>query len=198
MQLIKKLHDPILSRRKEKLTEGIRSILPTGTSKIADIGCGDGEIGCRLSKDSGATVEGWDIHPREQCHIPHHIFDGKSLPLEDNSVDVTLLIDVLHHDNNPQIILKEAARVAKFGVIIKDHLCENQFDHSRLSFMDWVGNRHYGVRLPYNYLSQRQWNELFENCGLKKTSTVPTLELYSQPLETVFGGNLHFISLLSK
>lgn len=197
MSLIKTIHDPIHNRRTFKLISAIKVLLPPECSRIADIGCGDGRIGKALETET-ISVEGWDVHPRETCAVPFNLFDGKTIELEDNAVDVSIIIDVLHHDTNPEIILKEASRISRLGVIIKDHLCRTKPDLYKLKLMDWVGNRHYGVRLPYNYLSPKQWQELFHNCGLQKQASTFKLNLYPQPFESIFGGNLHFVTLLSK
>lgn len=198
MSIIKTLHDPILSRRKEQLAKGINNLLPAETISIADIGCGDGEIAALLKKrNPNISFEGWEVHPRERCHIPFNIFDGKSLPHKDKSIDVVMLIDILHHDNQPETILKEATRIARLGVILKDHQCENLFDYARLKLMDWVGNHHYGVRLPYNYLSAKQWKDLIKSCDLEEKERAINLNLYLQPLECTFGSGLHFLSLLT-
>lgn len=52
------------------------------------------------------------------------------------------------------------ARVARRGVVIKDHLREGPLAGPTLRLMDWVGNRGHDVRLPYNYLSRRKWTAI--------------------------------------
>lgn len=199
MSIIKPLHDPILKRRKIKIAEALQFSIPKETKSLADIGCGDGEITMLLNTTRPEiSTEGWDVHPREHCHIPFQLFDGKTLPHQNDHIDITTLVDVLHHDNHPEILLKEVARITKKGILIKDHICANSFDFAKLSFMDWVGNHHYGVHLPYNYLSLKKWDALFEACNLEIKTWTNNLALYPQPLEKIFGGKLHFVALLTK
>jgi SAM-dependent methyltransferase len=120
------------------------------------------------------------------------------LPFPDRSVDCSLLVDVLHHTNDPLPVLRDACRISSKFVIVKDHVAENQLDHWTLRFMDWVGNSAHGVALPYNYLSRSKWQDLYGRLGLSLVRMETDLPLYRFPFSTVFGRNLHFISLLQK
>jgi len=55
--------------------------------------------------------------------------------------------DVLHHTQDPAVLLREAVRVSRSFVLLKDHLDENILDDVTLRLMDWVGNRPHGVVL---------------------------------------------------
>jgi hypothetical protein len=65
----------------------------------------------------------------------------------------------------------DASRVAKRCVIVKDHIAESMLDHATLRFMDWVGNAHLGVALPFNYLSWSRWQKAFDQAGLELHDT---------------------------
>jgi uncharacterized protein YjbI with pentapeptide repeats len=107
-----------------------------------------------------------------------------------------MLVDVLHHTSDVSMLLREAARVSRTNVLLKDHLSENALDHATLRFMDWVGNRPHGVTLTYNYQSRAQWNAHFAACGLKIAAFTTELNLYPAPFSAVVGRNLHFVALL--
>jgi hypothetical protein len=94
--------------------------------------------------------------------------------------------------------LREAARVSRACVVLKDHLSESPFDHATLRVMDWVGNRPHGVTLTYNYPSERQWREYWAKCGLQSEYFSTDLPLYPFPFSLVFGGKLHFVAQLAK
>jgi hypothetical protein len=68
-----------------------------------------------------------------------------------------MFCDVLHHAEDAIGMLREAARVARHGVIIKDHLAEGVLARPALRLMDFVGNAPRGVTLPYNYFDRAQW-----------------------------------------
>ena len=135
---------------------------------------------------------------RPDCKIACSPFDGVALPFPDSSFDVCVFVDVLHHSQDIRVLLQEAVRVSRTFVLLKDHLSENFLDSIILGFMDWVGNRPYGVHIPYNFQSRKQWADQFLECGLTETSWTSQVPLYPAPFSYFFGRNLHFICMLSK
>jgi len=166
---------------------------------VLDVGCGDGTIAAVLKETRpDLTVEGVEIAPRPVCRIACRSFDGSHLPFPDQSFDVCLLVDVLHHTVDVTQLLREAARVARDSVLVKDHLSENSLDDGTLRFMDWIGNRPHGVTLPYNYQSRRQWEKHFATCGLRVAHFSSKVPLYPVPFSLLFGRKLHFVAQLRK
>ena len=55
-----------------------------------------------------------------------------------------MFVDVLHHTDDPMVLLREAGRVASGFVLIKDHTQNGILAGRRLRFMDWVGNARHG------------------------------------------------------
>ncbi|HEV7251683.1 MAG TPA: methyltransferase domain-containing protein [Mesorhizobium sp.] len=191
------LHDRLIfQRRIQVLSQMIGKLLPeSGT--VLDIGAGDGQIATLLKKiRPGIEVEGIDVYVRGETHVPVHEFDGLHIPLDDKSVDAAIFVDVLHHADDPQQLLREARRVSREAVIIKDHLSENALDFAVLRAMDWVGNAPHGVVLPYNYKSSAEWNRQFQASGLRIDTYETRVPLYPVPLSFVFGRKLHFIARL--
>lgn len=111
---------------------------------------------------------------------------------------MVLFSDVLHHTEDPAILLREARRVSRQNVLIKDHNRNGLCAGARLRLMDWVGNARFGVALPYNYWTERQWQEAWREIGLKPEQTVTRIGLYARPIDWVFGAKLHFITLLNR
>ena len=58
---------------------------------------------------------------RETAAIPVTIYDGRTLPFEAAAFDALIIVDVLHHADDPALLLREAARVARRSILIKDH-----------------------------------------------------------------------------
>jgi SAM-dependent methyltransferase len=123
-------------------------------------------------------------------------FDGLAIPHADRSFDAVMLVDVLHHAVDPGALLGEAARVARESVIIKDHSLSGVLAGPTLRFMDWVGNAHHGVVLPYNYWPPARWSEAFETLGLRVEFRTANLGLYPLPAGWIFDRDLHFIAKL--
>ena len=179
------------------LASSIAGLLPNEAS-ILDVGCGSGDIASALlSMKPNLKIEGVDVLVRPHTAIPVREFDGAHLPFADGNFDYALLIDVLHHTDDPAALLREVSRVASH-VIIKDHYRNGFLARARLRFMDWVGNAPHGVRLPYNYLSRSDWAALWRLTGLQVESKVEDLPLYAGPANWLFGKGLHFLAELTQ
>jgi len=185
-------------RRVRVLAEALGAKIPPSAS-VLDIGCGDGTIASLIAElRPDISIKGVEVMVRPGCKIECHPFDGATLPFPDDSVDVCMLVDVLHHTSDVAVLLREAARVSRGYVLLKDHLSENALDHATLRFMDWVGNRPHGVTLTYNYQSRAQWDAHFAECGLVTESLTTDLALYPALFSALVGRKLHFVVLLQK
>jgi SAM-dependent methyltransferase len=187
----------IMGRRVKRLVDHIVNLIPDKSSTILDVGTGTGEIAqAILEKKTTVNITGTDVYVRPRTIIPVIKYDGCHLPFADNAFDLVMVIDVLHHCTDPTATLSECARVARQGLIIKDHIANNLWDRARLRFMDWIGNRAHGVALPYNYLSSEEWNKALVMNKLRLKKEVRRLNLYPHPAELLFGGSLHCLYLL--
>ena len=143
------------------------------------------------------SIQGVDVLARAETRIPVVEFDGESLPYEANSFDVVTLVDVLHHTVDPLILLREAVRVARQDVIIKDHTREGLLAGVTLRFMDRTGNRRHGVELPYNYWRREQWARAFNSIGAEVRDWNQQIHLYWWPASLLFDRSLHFVARLN-
>ena len=199
----KAFHDKLVySRRMMRLTELLSEMLQNnggGYKNILDVGCGDGLIdNCLMRENTEIRITGIDVLVRPNTFIEVTEYDGHHIPLEDNAVDTVMAIDVLHHTDNPGELIKEMTRVASSTVIIKDHIKSGLVSYIKLRSMDYVGNAHYHVRLPYNYLTKKEWEELFLKNNLEVQEYLSDLHLYTGLFHALFDRNLHFIAMLKK
>lgn len=163
-----------------------------------DVGCGSGELAMSIKADRpNIQLTGVDVYVRESTAIDVIGFDGSHLPFADKNFDFVMISDVLHHANHPAALLQECKRVAREYIFIKDHICDSAWDRQVLTFMDWVGNKGYGVVLPYNYLSSKDWKDIYKQTGLVLEEKLDKLGIYPQPFSLAFDRSLHFISRLS-
>jgi SAM-dependent methyltransferase len=191
-------HKFVFSRRIDVLSTWFARLAPPDV-RILDVGCGDGLVSAALqSKRPDLSIRGIDVLPREIAHIPVEMFDGFHIPYDDSAFDVVLFSDVLHHTENPAVLLREAGRVASQGILIKDHYRKGFAAGVRLRFMDWVGNARFGVALPYIYWTEYQWKMSWEETGLRPQKLLTELGLYPTPVNWCFGAHLHFIALLAQ
>jgi SAM-dependent methyltransferase len=196
MSVLGQFHEAcIYGRRIRRLSELLAELIPPSCS-LLDVGCGDGKLArAVLDKRPDLEIEGVDVLVRDRLWLPVHAFDGKNLPYSESSFDGVMLIDVLHHTRDTLVLLREALRVSRRWVIVKDHVRKGLAAGLRLRFMDHIGNTHHAVALPYNYLSTEEWNELHRVLDLKVVAEVRKLGLYPRPFDYIFGAGLHFVAL---
>lgn len=187
----------VFPRRVQRLVDVLPELIPE-YSTVLDVGCGDGLIAKLLaSKRPDISVHGLEVRLRLETHIPVTEFDGRTIPFPDSSFDVVMLIDVVHHADDGHALLREVSRVTRQKVIIKDHNRNGLLAGPTLRFMDWFGNRHHGVALPYHYWSRDEWRRAFPKTGLIPGKYREDLALYPWPASLVFGRSLHFLMALT-
>src|SRR5512146_1385718 len=163
------------NRRLTVLARQLADLLPPNAA-VLDVGCGDGQLTSRVAAlRPDCSFRGFDVLGRSDTAIPVDLFDGQRIPAPDRSVDVVMFVDVLHH---------------------KDHRRDGVMAGTTLRIMDWVGNAHHGVRLPYNYWSERQWRQAFSSTGLTPEVWKQRLGIHGPLLDTIVGRGLHFITRL--
>lgn len=198
MSLLTKVHKGLVHQRRVKvLATRFVELLPPGTKRVLDVGCGDGLLARELKAlKPELEIEGLDVLARPGAAIPVTVFDGKHLPFAGGDFDVVMFADVLHHADDPLELLRDAARVARLGLVIKDHLEQGLLARATLSVMDWIGNAGYGVALPYGYWRPDQWEAAFRKLGLKPVIQQTSLGLYPVPAKWLFERSMHFMALL--
>ena len=198
MTVVGKLHSNLIFGRRVRVLAGmLADLVPPGTQTLLDIGCGSGQI-ARIVNERRPDVQitGIDILVRPDTLIPVQPFDGTTIPMADQSVDVAMFVDVLHHTEDPRVLLKEAKRVARQAILIKDHCRDGFLAGPTLRMMDWVGNKHHGVVLPYNYWPEACWRQAFVDLGLTVDVWTQKVPLYPWPLSWLFQRQLHYVARL--
>lgn len=191
------VHDRLVLDRRVRVIVGHLAALVPRNSDVLDVGSGDGAVAHALVQlRPDLRARGIDVLVRERTRIPVMQFDGARIPLADRSVGTAIIVDVLHHTDDPAALVAEAARVSRDAVVIKDHLADDLFAVPTLRFMDRVGNVRHGVRLPYNYLTRPRWDDAFARAGLRVDEWRAELGLYPPPASWLFDRGLHFAARL--
>jgi SAM-dependent methyltransferase len=197
MSAIDRIHGAYVhNRRVRVLAKHLAPLLPAN-SRVLDVGCGDGALAALLmQRRPDVIIEGIDVLVRSDARIPVTAFDGRTIPHPDKRFDCVMFVDVLHHTLDPMVLLREAVRVARRSIVLKDHTKNGLLAGPTLRFMDRVGNARHGVALPYNYWPKDRWTTAIESLDLHIVTWVDRLALYPIPADYLFGRSLHFVARL--
>lgn len=107
------------------LLERLVSAWPRRGHSLLDIGCGPG-VFMKLFWESGFDVTGLDSSPdmlgaarrRLGPHGAYHLGRAEHLPFADDEFDYATLLTVLEFCEDPELALREARRVARYGVLV--------------------------------------------------------------------------------
>jgi SAM-dependent methyltransferase len=191
------VHDAyVRKRRVRQLGQVLAQVIPCGAS-VLDVGSGDGLLSLYIETlRPDVQIQGIDVLARHDARLPVQLFDGVTIPDSPKSRDVVLFADVLHHTADPMILLREAVRVARHSIIIKDHTKDGVLAGPTLAFMDRVGNAQRGIALPHNYWTRHLWLDAFQILELSVADWRDDLKLYPWPADLIFGRSLHFVTRL--
>lgn len=133
--------------------------------RILDIGSGYGSVARALRK-LDFHVDLVDVADHSiSTDVSPDIYDGKTLPYENKSYEVALLLTILHHTENPRLIIQEAKRVAKKVVIIED-IYWNIAQKYLTFFTDSLINAEWFDH-PHQNHTDNEWKEIFDQMGLQ-------------------------------
>jgi SAM-dependent methyltransferase len=198
LRAVEQIHENFVRNRRVRVLARRLAALVPGKARVLDVGSGDGQLASELLRiRPDVSIRGVDVHVRREAAIAVDSFDGCTLPFPDSSFDAVILVDVLHHSQNPARLLGESARVVAGPILIKDHASDRFLAVPTLRLMDRVGNARHGVALPYNYWRRQTWLENFQALGLTVTLWENDLGLYPIPAKWIFGGSLHFLARIS-
>ena len=137
--------------------------------KVLDIGCGIGLIDHYL-KNYFENIFGIDLEEgvieKAQKYNPsvnYIVYDGKTLPFEDNSTDVVFTVNVMHHipPELQEHCLAEIYRVTQKGglVIVMEHNPLNPLTRKAVSNCEFDRDA--------ILIHKNEMKNLFSSCGLK-------------------------------
>ena len=195
--IFKGLHKPIYERRLKELVRLIGPHVSSGAT-VLDVGCGYGHLG-RAIMDAypKVQVEGVESVKRGGELIPVTAYEGTQIPWKDGSFDAVILADVLHHDHDPDRLLRESARVSKRLVIIKDHLREGLLAQQRISLLDWAANAPYQVPCTYRYNNLSEWRTTIGRVSSRIIEERTSVDVYPPVVNQLLGKGLHYFAVFS-
>lgn len=156
---------------------------------VLDLGCGLGGYSLALG-ERGFDCYALDVvdeyvEAARGIGVRADRYDGGRLPLEDDSVDTVILLEVLEHLEDPATVLREAARVARRNVLVTTPNCTQSFDAVPIEFGHMLDVDH---KQFFTVDSLRELLEAgFERCEVRQ----------SHPLDELIAGAILPRALLS-
>lgn len=155
-----------------ELLNSLARLWPDNVEQALDLGAGDGLVGSAIhSFFPVKKITGLDIdlraHPQSTIQIAQ--YDGQSIHYPDQTFDVTLLINVIHHVPEEKRVefIKEVKRVTRKTILIKDHMATHAYSRLILRLMDVIGNAPFGGMVEASYLSSHDWETLLAQNDLQ-------------------------------
>lgn len=134
---------------------------------VLDVGCGNGFIAHHLQSMLGKTVVGLDVGTNTAlAQINYLPYDGRHFPVRDNSFDAVLLCYVLHHAQDPRLVLNEVGRVLRDGglAIIYEDIPSIWWDRA----VCWTHDRQWRGRTgPCTFQAEQEWRRTFSLAGFE-------------------------------
>lgn len=150
------------SIRANRIISNIEPYL-NGGDRILDIGSGSCTITKTLRRQGFETIpldiENLSIYE----DLPAVIYDGSNIPFGNKEFSVALLITVLHHINEPEVVLREALRVAKRVIVVED-IYSTIWRKYLTYFLDSCVNLEFKDH-PRSNRTDREWQETFLRLG---------------------------------
>ena len=163
-------------------------------SRVLDLGCGEGDLMCRLIQDKNICVEGIELDETLVVHcverglpVIHRDIERGLDMYRDNTFDYAVLsqtIQTLHH---PEKVLMELHRVARKVIVSFPN-----FAHwlCRLQLM-FTGRAPQTKQLPFrwhnspniHFLSLKDYDHFCEELGIRIEGKIPLGKKNSRPLE---------------
>jgi len=132
---------------------------------ILEVGSGNGALTVLLRKE-GNAVTALDIADRSIFpDVDPILYDGGSFPFADRTFDTCQLITMLHHTPDPELLIREAMRVAD-RIIIMEDIYEGELQKHITFLADSLVNGEFHGH-PHTNRTDAAWRETFNRLGLR-------------------------------
>ena len=142
--------------------------------RVLDLGCGLGGYTKALA-GRGFEAVGLDVQPeyieRAREHgVSAETYDGRRIPLEDDSVDTVVALEVIEHVADPQLFRREAGRVARRNVLLSTPNATQGFGSVPVEFSHMLDTDH---KRAYTVASLREeLLAVFGSCRVQQSAPV--------------------------
>lgn len=156
------------SRRTRQIVDLSQVFMQPG-QRVLDFGAGTGRCAVLMRDVLKVNITAVDVVAYARVDIPIVTYDGRRLPFRDKSFDVSLAAFTLHHCVDPEVSIRELARVTRCRIIVIEDTWTGAINKAWLYLLEFVMNRVYTLKvpLPFNFKTPQQWLELFNRNRLR-------------------------------
>lgn len=172
-------HNYISSLRAHTIARKLKPFI-SAADRVIDIGAGTCRVAREVQRVTGTAITPIDMLDYNKTTLVIQLYDGETLPYEDNSFDVALLIFVLHHADNIDKVLKEAQRVSRARIIVMEDTPRGGLEQRAWRKIDYQGNhaKRPEVNIAHGTKTIDQWKDHFHDLGLEVLHTQPFKSLF--------------------
>jgi SAM-dependent methyltransferase len=177
------------------------------SSKVLEVGCGDGALSGLIYKTFGCELTGLEPSPEgirycQEMFAQHHfkgtfeISEGYSFRYPDNHFDFVILADVIEHLQHPDLMLGEIHRLLKRGgkAIVTTPVRTSEHPEDKMHVHEFypdelisVCTKYLGTPEETVYSHPVAWHELY-SYGKKRNRSL--IRLYCRVSDKLFGHNV--------
>lgn len=154
--------------------------------RVLDVGAGSGDFLKAVRAKMGVDILGIDIIDYSDVDVDIAMFDGRTIPLPDRSVDVAMAAFVLHHTRTQVELLSEMMRVSRRLVVIYEDTYFSPWQRAFVVWNDYYANILMGtvrafkalgrfsivrMPMPLTFRTVPAWQALFGECGFTVLET---------------------------
>lgn len=140
-------------------------------TRILELGSAESWIGGMLKAEAPERdVQLVDVVDMNRTDLPLTVYDGYTIPFPDDHFDTTLVMMVLHHCDDPEQVLREAARVTRGRLIVTESVYRIRPGCWMLWAIDNLVNglRSGGLMAEgLHFRTAARWRETFARHGLR-------------------------------
>ncbi len=136
--------------------------------KVLDLGPRTGKVAEYIVNHRDIKITLLDVTDEyRSVDLEIEVYNGETIPYKNNSFDCVLVISTLHHCDNPDQVIKEAARVSKDKILIFEDKVDSKIGFFLLEIWHTVGSVLIGDELFYSFKKDDDWRRKFKTNGLK-------------------------------
>ena len=184
-RLFVSLQQDVRTREVAARMAALRPFVHSG-EHLLDVGAGTGDFLKIIGAGLGARIIGVDIIDYSDNDIDVLLFDGKIIPLADQSVDISIAAFVLHHTRDQAALIEEMKRVTRQRIVIFEDAYFTPWQWLFLVWNDFYANQIVGsikafknfgklsivtMPMPLTFRRVPQWEAFFAARELRLLST---------------------------